>query len=198
MFLPLALHEHLREVRIRDSSGALRPLVVREDTLASGGRFSVPSSPPRWGWTYLLVGLILGSCCWWGGRRGSASRWGLALLRTVGTGWAFLTGVAGLIMAGRWGFTDHAIAGRNENLLQCTVVALALAGALPLALKYPARWSRMARACALMVGGASLVGLLLKLMPGFDQGNLQILALTVPANLGLAAGVLAGTAPRRD
>jgi hypothetical protein len=106
--------------------------------------------------------------------------------------------MSGTIIAGLWGLTDHAIAARNQNVLQCTVIALALAVALPLALQHPARWSGMARVCALMVGGASLLGLLLKLLPGLDQGNLQILALTVPANLGLAAGVLAWTAARRD
>ena len=198
MFLPLLLHDYLREIRIRDTSGALRPLVVREDTLVNATRYAVPSRPPRWEWSYLLLGMVLGACCWWGGRHGSTSRGARSLLRVVGTGWAFLTGMSGTIMAGLWGLTDHAIAARNQNVLQCTVIALALAVVLPLALQNPARWSGMARVCALMVGGASLLGLLLKLLPGLDQGNLQILALTVPANLGLAAGVLAWTAASRD
>jgi len=198
MFLPLLLHDYLREIRIRDTSGVLRPLVVREDTLVNATRYSAPSRPPPWGWGYLLIGTLIGSCCWWGGRRGSTSRGARAALRIVGTGWALVTGLAGLVMAGLWGFTDHAIAVRNQNVLQGTVVALALAMALPLALRHRARWSGVARVCALMVGAASLAGLLLKLLPGADQENLQILALTVPANLGLVAGVLAGTARGGD
>jgi hypothetical protein len=197
MFLPLLLHDYVREVRVRDSSGTLRPLVVREDTLVNATRHSVPSRPPRWDWGFLLLGTLVGSCCWWSGWRSSTSGGARAAFRIVATGWAVLTGMVGLILAGLWGLTDHAIAGGNENLLQCTVVAIALAVALPLALKHPARWSRAARACALMVGVASLVGVMLKLLPGDDQGNLQILALTVPANLGLVAGVLACTARGR-
>jgi hypothetical protein len=35
-----------------------------------------------------------------------------------------------------------------------------------------------------------VLGLLLKLLPGFDQVNGQVLALFVPANVGLMLGVL--------
>jgi len=120
------------------------------------------------------------------------------LFTVVGTAWAVLTGVAGSIMAGLWALTDHAVAAGNENVLQCTVIALALGLVLPFAVRNRARWASTARACAIMVGGASLLGLLLKLLPAMDQSNLQVLALTVPANLGLAAGVLSWTAAPRD
>ena len=197
MFLPLLLHEYLRDITVRDSTGEPRPLVAREDTLVNSDRYPVPSRPPRWGWGYLLLGTLLGGCCWWGGSRGQASRRARTLFAVVGTSWAILTGVAGTIMAGLWVLTDHAVAARNENVLQCTVIALALGLVLPLAVGNRARWASMARVFALLVGGASLLGLLLKLLPAMDQANLQVLAFTVPANLGLAAGVLAWTAAPR-
>jgi hypothetical protein len=37
----------------------------------------------------------------------------------------------------------------------------------------------------------ALVGLLVKLLPGFDQQNATLLALAIPAHLGLAGGVRA-------
>jgi hypothetical protein len=198
MFLPLLLHDYLRDVTVRDSTGELRPLVVREDTLVRSDRYPAPPRPPRWGWWYLLLGTLLGACGWWGGIRARGSRRARSLFAVVGSGWAILTGVAGIIMAGLWVLTDHAVAAQNENVLQCTVIALALGLVLPLSIGNPARWSGMARACAIMVAGASLLGVLLKLLPGMDQANLQVLSLTVPANLGLAAGVLSWTAAPRN
>jgi hypothetical protein len=44
---------------------------------------------------------------------------------------------------------------------------------------------------AMLVGGLSLLGVALKVLPIFHQVNGQVLALTVPANLGLALGILA-------
>jgi len=198
MFLPLLLHDYLRDITVHDSTGAPRPLVAREDTLVNSSRFPAPPRPPRWGWGYLLLGTLLGGCCWWGGSRGSESRWARTLFAVVGTSWAMLTGLAGTVMAGLWALTDHAVASRNENVLQCTVIALALGVVLPLAVGNRARWASMARACALIVAGASLLGLLLKLLPTMDQANLQVLALTVPANLGLTAGVLRWTGTSRN
>jgi hypothetical protein len=42
---------------------------------------------------------------------------------------------------------------------------------------------------ALMVGGLSLLGLLLKLLVVFNQYNMEALALLVPANVGMALGI---------
>ena len=40
-----------------------------------------------------------------------------------------------------------------------------------------------------LVAVSSLAGLLLQALPGFDQQNGEVLALAVPANLGLAWGI---------
>lgn len=191
MFLPFKLHEYLGTATIRDSAGASVPLVLREQTLFESGQFPVPNQPPAWWPGYLAAGLLVGGLLWWGGRAGRqrpGARWTLLLL---GTGWALLTGVAGVILIGLWAFTDHVAAANNENVLQCSLFALALAFVLPLALKDRTGPQRAARLLAIAVGGVSLLGLLLKLLPLFYQVNGQVLALTVPANVGLALGVLA-------
>ena len=108
-----------------------------------------------------------------------------------GTAWAMITGLAGTILVGLWGLTDHLIASRNENALQVTIFALGLAVVLPFAGAGRPAATRVARALAVLVGSLSLLGLLLKVLPAFDQVNGQMLALFVPANLGLMLGSLA-------
>lgn len=193
MFLPLKLREYLREVQVPDSTGALVPLVRSERALFESDAFPVPMTPPRWGLRYLLAGLALGGLFAWGGAweaRSRAARWGLAVGGTV---WALVTGIAGAILAGLWAFTDHAVASRNENVLQASLFALALAIALPLAIQGRPMALKLARYLAMAVGGLSLLGLLLKALPAFDQVNGQVLSLFVPANVGLMLGVLSRT-----
>jgi hypothetical protein len=191
MFLPVKLRDYLRDVKVPDSSGALVPLVKREETLYESQAYPVPDVPPSWGLAFLAIGAVMGGGFWWGGSNGRSRAPARALLLVGGSFWALLTGVAGTIMAGMWAFTDHAVAARNENVLQCSVAALVLAVVLPFALGDRPWALRTARGFALLVGGFSLLGLLLKALPWFGQLNWQVLALFVPANLGLMAGVLA-------
>lgn len=193
MFLPLELRKYLEEARVPDSTGAMVPLVKEERTLFESHAFSVPDTPPAWGAGYLVGGVLLGSIFGWGGvagRRSRAARWGLF---GAGGVWAAVTGVAGAIMVGLWAFTDHVASARNENVLQASLFALALAVVLPFAARGGPAALRTARLLALIVGGLSLLGLLLKVLASFNQMNGQILALFVPANVGLMLGVAAWT-----
>jgi hypothetical protein len=56
---------------------------------------------------------------------------------------------------------------------------------------------RSAAALAALAAATSVVGLLLKLVPGFTQDNLQVVALALPANLGLAVGLTGLRRPTR-
>jgi hypothetical protein len=108
---------------------------------------------------------------------------------TVATaGWAVVSGVAGLVVAGLWGLTDHAAAYQNENVLQVSFLMLLLLGWVPRALRN-ARASRWALAVMVVVTGLAVVGLLLKLLPGFYQVNGEIIALALPVHLGVAAAI---------
>ncbi len=189
MFLPLKVREYLREVRVRDDSGALVPLVRSERVIFESDAYPVPAAPPGWWPLYLSVGALLGGAFWWGGLAGRDSRLARGWLRAGGTLWAIVTGLAGLVLTGLWGLTDHTIAAGNENVLQATLFALALGTVLPVAVSDRPRAIRAARLLALIVGALSLLGLALKLLPAFHQVNGQVLALFVPANLGLAAGI---------
>jgi hypothetical protein len=95
-------------------------------------------------------------------------------------------GTGGLMLLGLWLLTDHAIAYRNENLLQLSPLALPLALLVP-ALGYGARWAaRPAWLLSAAVAALSLLGFVLQALPGIDQGNGNAIALALPINLAVA------------
>ena len=96
---------------------------------------------------------------------------------------------AGGLLAFLWAFTDHAVAYRNENLFQANLLLLPLVILVPAAARTTAWARRPALALAVLAAAASVAGLALKVLPAFGQHNGEILALAVPANLGLALGV---------
>jgi hypothetical protein len=65
--------------------------------------------------------------------------------------------------------------------------------ALPGALRGGKRSPRLAVRLAAVVAASSLLGLVLKLTPWFDQANLDVIALALPIHLGLLAGLRART-----
>ena len=98
-------------------------------------------------------------------------------------------GVAGGIVAFLWAFTDHVAAYRNENVLQANLLLLPLAFLAPRLARGVAGARRPALALALAAAGLSLLGVLLKVLPAFDQANANVLGLMVPPNLGLGLSV---------
>jgi hypothetical protein len=100
-----------------------------------------------------------------------------------------VAGVAGAVLAGLWSFTDHVMAYRNENLFQVNPLALVAALLLPFALRGWPRASRLTGAIGMALAALSVLGLALKVLPGFDQANVQVIALALPIHLGVAAGL---------
>jgi hypothetical protein len=127
MFLPSKLKEHLRAVRVPDDSGRMVPLVKSEETVYENNTFTVLDAPPRWIPNYLLVGLVVGAGLAVLGTLGVRSRWAGVGFGALGLTWTWVSGVVGTLLAGMWAFTDHVIARRNENVLQFSVLALAVA-----------------------------------------------------------------------
>lgn len=197
MFLPGKVHEQLRRLQVPDEQGRLVPLVRSERVLFEAvGRPPVREAPPRRAGGYLLAGLLVGAAIAalaLGAPRSRAARYGFAAVSGL---WLAFAGTAGLLLAGLWAFTNHTIAHQNENLLQLNPLALALLVLAPV-LAFGARWAaRPARALAFALAGLSLLGLLLKALPGFVQANWAVIALALPPHLALAWAVhrLAGRA----
>ena len=185
MFLPLALRDHLRQVTVPGDSGVAVPLVRSERTVYESDVYSFRTTPPSWvGW-YLLLGIGLGSLALLLAARAARGPFGI-----LGIAWYFLMGVGGLILLGLWGFTDHVAARSNENVLQLDLLALPMVFLLPLAIRRGGKWGLAALRVSLLVMALSLGGFLLKVLPGFRQVNLEIIALVLPVYLGLTVGLL--------
>jgi hypothetical protein len=181
MFVPLEVQEWARRMTVVDSFGAERPLVRTERTLFTSSVPEPPARPPARLPGYLATGGVLGGLLAAGRRR--------VLLGWLGTSWALVAGTAGLILTFLWAFTDHEAAYRNENLFQASVLLLPLVWLLPAAVM-GRKWARRpALMLAMLAAASSILGVLVQILPGFDQQNGEVLALAVPINLGLAWGV---------
>ena len=190
LFLPLALRDRIRSVRItRD--GETRPLVRAEEVLASSTRPPEPAEPPAWLGRYLAFGLLLGVVFGAGGSprvRASTGlrRGGLALA----AGWSLLAGGVGTILVLTLA-TDHVFIWWNENLFLFHPLALGLGVLLPLSTRSEA-WQRRARALAVAVSVLGLAGLLWQIAPASTQQNAMFFALAVPPHLGIAWSLIRG------
>lgn len=196
MFLPLAVRKHLRDITVTGANGAQVPLVRSERTLFESTRTPPPDRPPFWLPIYLGLGLTLGGTTFALGVAARKSRGALVGLFAIGGIWAFLVGILGLVLAGLWGFTDHAAAYNNENVLQINLLALALIWLLPGAARQAGK-KRAAMILGAILTGLSLVGLLLKVLPQFHQVNGEIIALALPIHLGVAGALWALRVPGR-
>jgi len=187
MFLPEKVQEQLRRVQVPDEQGNLVPLVFEERVLYQAvGREPLRAAPPNWIAWYLLIGVAIGAAFAALARfapRSRAARFGFAAAVAL---WSAFVGTGGLILAFLWAFTNHTIAHANENLLQFNPLMLTLVLLVP-ALAFGARWAaRPALWLTAGIAALSALGLMLKVLPWFDQANLQLIALALPAHLGLA------------
>jgi hypothetical protein len=189
MFLPLAVREHLRKLMVTGKDGVPIPLVRSERTLFESSDPAPASRPPFWLPFYLAGGLLLGGAAYGLAtlaRRSRPARIGFLILTWI---WVLVTSTAGLVLAGLWGLTDHAAAYYNENVLQMDLLALPLVWLLPRFVRRKNSSARLTLCLATLVAAISLVGLVLKLLPQFYQVNGSIIALALPAQAGVAAGL---------
>ncbi len=187
MFLPLALREQVRGITVDTPTGE-KPLVRSERTLFKSTEPAPPSRPPFWLPIYLGAGIAIGAGSLSLGYAARASRLARAGFATLAGAWVLLAGTAGLVVAGLWGLTDHTAAYRNENVLQMNLLGLALLWLLPGAV-HRSRAGPAALILATTIAVFSGIGLLLKLLPAFHQVNGDIIALALPAHLGVAGGL---------
>ena len=195
MFLPLELHKWIKRVTVPGPDGGVAPLVGREEVLYSSTDLPPPDAPPYWLPWYLAIGVTLGGALLLLGRASAASPRARTIFAIAGGAWALLTALTGVILTGLWTLTDHTATYRNENLFLFNVLALVLVVAVP-RLGLRGRAGRWALPSSAAVAAVAVLGLAVKVLPGFYQHNGELLALAVPAHLGLLAGIrLAQRAP---
>jgi hypothetical protein len=85
-----------------------------------------------------------------------------------------------------WVFTEHLVTYRNENLMLSNPLTMLL---FPLGIAImvgSARGLRWSRNICYVLAASSLLLVLLKLLPSFNQDTLMPMALYLPANIGYA------------
>jgi hypothetical protein len=185
-FLPDELERMVDEASYKDEHGKLVPLVRSSYTVYDSRRDPVPELPsPAWP-GLLAVGVLVG------GLALALSRWvarGSRIARALLGLHHMLLGIAlgipgtvlFLFLFTAWDVTHH-----NENLFIANPLALLmfpLGAWMTFGSKRAMRW---AGAVWLTLGCSTLLLLVLKLLPAFDQDNHLPLALIAPINLGCA------------
>lgn len=205
MFLPVRLHEDIGAVRVADASGSSVPLVKSEAKLFVSSREPEPLRPSNHLWIYLIAGTAIGVAVLWlrhiadDGKR--AARTTLLLVSGI---FELAAGFGGVALTALWALTNHVYSYYNENLLQANDLSLILAVLIIVSVwrRTPARAmtsdsdaqvadhagvvGTFASRLAMLVAGLSVLGLAIKILPAFHQVNGEIIALVLPAHLGIA------------
>jgi hypothetical protein len=194
MFLPVRMMDRLRSVRVAGASGS-QPLVLNERVLVQATRAPEDTVVRRGMGSYLTISLIvLGLLALsWVFARSGERKTGMLMLATL---WSVVAGLAGVLLTGLWGFTDHLYSYRNENVLQLN--PLSLVGVfLLIRLMWKRRKSggagdaRAAIRGAAIVAGLSIIGFVMQILPGLDQVNGDVIALALPLHLGVVVALFA-------
>jgi len=185
MFLPRVLHDYVATVQVRDSTGAMRPLVRAERVLFQSTRPPEPAAPPRL-WSYLLLmGLAIGGGLLWLASKAGRSRGARVGLAIVATLWCFVAGILGVVLTILWMATDHRFAYANENLLVFNPLWLILAVCVAIYVTS----GKAARFTGLLTAFLAVLCVLALLSHAVfisRQANLAIILLALPPALALA------------
>ncbi len=187
-FLPDELERQLDKLTVVGRDGEPEPAVARKAYYhRSQAKPKVPDQAPEWTLRLLLVGCLIGgfgfALCRWNTRGGRLSRlaWG-SFNALIGLVWGSL----GVFLFAVGLFTNHTVAHRNENLFLINPITFTL---LPLGLmiifgsdraRAGLRWAWMTLAAT------AALGLLLKVLPMFDQQNSNLMSLLLPVSAAMA------------
>jgi len=189
-FLPGELQSTLTSVKLKDAAGKERPLVKAQERLVAANRADTPFDPPNWfGYFFsagvALAGLVAGLAAA-ASNKSKAARVTLGLAMTLSS---LVLGFLGLFFLFVWFFTDHQAGYGNENIFVCAPFAWALVGGGIGVARGKER--SIERAAKVAAAGAALavLGVVVKILPWFDQYNWWFLALLVPPWVALAWGL---------
>jgi hypothetical protein len=183
MFLPRELHDWVATRQVRDSTGALQPLVRSDRVLYQSTRAPEPSEPPNLDWLWIAGVVIGGVILWLGLAATEAPARMRAAAAVVFSIWAALCGLLGVLLTLLWTITDHRFAYANENLLLFNPLWLVLAVTLPMYL-LRGRAAGVTRALVRVLAICGVVALAAKVW--LPQHNIPIIGLALPAALAIA------------
>jgi hypothetical protein len=188
MFLPTELERALAGFAYRDSTGVEHKLVKSTEVYNKAvNQHTITEVPPAHWPVMLGLGLLIAAS---GVLLLNAASKERNYMRGLLAVWHWLVGLAfgipGTVLLLMATLTDHNVTFYNENIFIANPVTLALAVfATGYARGREISWKRL-RFSWYLLGGSSLLLLLLKLLPWFDQSNELSLVLIVPVNLAMA------------
>jgi hypothetical protein len=187
-FLPDELERDLNVLRVKRPDGSEVPAVKKQWNVFTSTRKPPPAEAPNLilpmtAFSAFFAGLVLLLGHW--GRDGKRlpriALGGLHVLLglTWGTLGVFLF-VVGL-------FTNHTVAHRNENLFFINPVTFALLPLGAMLMFGSSRAKRGLRWTCTVLAALSVLGVMVKVLPPFNQDNWNIIAIAAPVNVALAA-----------
>jgi hypothetical protein len=188
-FVPMEFMRHVRDVRVRDASGQLVPLVARETQLAAARLPEPPEFSPQWIWYALGLGMAFGLTLL-GLARLHVQAWARTSFALLAGSMSLMLGLSGLLLIALWTLTEHVSAWRNENLLLLNPLCLLLLPTWFGALRRNWQPSRFAQRTALAIAGLAGLALFLKVFPAFAQDNRLWIALLLPVHVALAMAIV--------
>ncbi|MFB6372876.1 MAG: hypothetical protein ABEN55_07125, partial [Bradymonadaceae bacterium] len=189
MFLPDELEEGVRNLEYETPSGGTRKLVGERIIYHEADHRTIPEkAPAHWPWA-LLMGVVLGLGAlawgeWWRRHRESGSRRAAFGLYNAMVG--FLVGVPGFVLFVMSLVTNHRVTYWNENLLfanPLTLMIFPLGVALAWGKIWTVEWMKWLWTALVATG---VLGLVLKVLPAFDQQNRLPVAFIFPISIGFA------------
>jgi hypothetical protein len=186
-FLPDELERLVAEVQVAGADGQKAPLVAKSWNYFKSDRPRPPEQPPAYAPWMLALGLAVGASAvglaYWGRSGHRLPRVLLGLEHVVLSLVLGFPGTALFIMAS---FTDHTVTYWNENLFLSNPLTLLM---LPLGIMLifgSTKARAILRVLWLALAASGLLGMVLKVLPMFDQDNWRLIALILPISLGFA------------
>ncbi len=193
-FLPDELERQLQALQITRPDGSQVPLVKKQyNAYTAKNREPPPEWPPNWVPYLLALGLVAGGTPFFllslerNRKTGARRRWPRVLFGTeqvaLGLGW----GVLGLVLFIMGVFTNQTVTHRNENLFLINPLTF-LAMPFGVMLAFGSQKARtLLRWTWTVLAATAMLGVLLKLLPVFNQANWNLIALVLPVNVSMAA-----------
>jgi hypothetical protein len=187
-FLPDELERDVQQLKVKRDDGSEVPLVKTQWNVYTSPRQRPPDVPPTFvpgilGFSLALAGLAFALGHF--GRDGQRwARVSFGLFHVLlGLGW----GVLGVFLFFMGLFTNHTVTHRNENLFFIGPLTF-LALPFGVMLAWGARRAKaLLRVTWTLIAASSVLGVLVKVLPPFNQDNWNLIALAMPVNLAFAA-----------
>lgn len=188
-FLPGMLQQQVRKLKVTGPSGSEEPLVLSEHVLFKADRPEELTDPPPWGIWFGVVGFATGGALAGLGRGGRTNRGLRALKGVLLALLGLFYGFFGIFCLAAWMFTDHEVGYDNENILLCAPWLIAM---VVIGIGVARGKKRSLRRAFRLVGAGALLaalGVVLKILPWFDQANWPFIGLLLPTWVGGAVGL---------